>query len=138
MVSSGDVGREPDGLDYLVRLEIDAHELRPVGDRGPELRRAGVEQPQASGRIDDHALDRDQAVGRALLVNGRRLAVLFLGFAALGYLVIELIPTHVLVDYLGQNSIWSVPLAARGGDDSIDDDGAEFLWMLTYEPEASR
>ena len=33
---------------------------------------------------------------------------------------------------------WSVPLAARGGDDSIDDDGAELLWMLTYEPEASR
>jgi hemolysin activation/secretion protein len=33
---------------------------------------------------------------------------------------------------------WSVPVSARGGDESIDDDGAELLWMLTYEPEASR
>ena len=77
-----------------------------------------VPEPARSSCGDDCGVDalpsRSPArqLGRALLVNGLRLAVLFLGFAALGYLVIELVPTHVLVDYLGQNSIWSVPLAA--------------------------
>lgn len=54
--------------------------------------------------------------GRALLVNLRRLAVYFFGFAALGYLVIRIIPTEVLTNLLGQgNPVWSVPLAALLG-----------------------
>ncbi len=55
------------------------------------------------------------ALRAALLENGRRLAVYFLGFAALGYLLIELVPTDVLTTYLGGDSPWSVPLAATLG-----------------------
>jgi hypothetical protein len=44
-----------------------------------------------------------------------RLAGFFLAFAALGYLLIELIPTQVLTSYLGADSFWSVPLAATLG-----------------------
>lgn len=54
--------------------------------------------------------------GRALVANLRKLAVYFFGFAALGYLVIRIIPTGVLTDLLGQgNPVWSVPLAALLG-----------------------
>ena len=53
--------------------------------------------------------------GRAMVANGRRLAGFFLAFAALGYLLIELIPTQVLTSYLGADSFWSVPLAATLG-----------------------
>jgi hypothetical protein len=56
-----------------------------------------------------------QEFGRALVVNGRRLAGFFLAFAALGYLLIEVIPTQVLTSYLGADSWWSVPLAATLG-----------------------
>ena len=56
-----------------------------------------------------------QEFGRALAANGRRLAGFFLAFAALGYLLIEVIPTQVLTSYLGADSWWSVPLAATLG-----------------------
>lgn len=54
-------------------------------------------------------------LGQVLVANGRRLAGFFLGFAALGYLLIEVIPTQVLTSYLGADSWWSVPLAATLG-----------------------
>ncbi|MFZ2480658.1 MAG: permease, partial [Propioniciclava sp.] len=54
--------------------------------------------------------------GVALATNGRRLAVYFLGFAALGYLVIRILPTGLLTTWLGAgNPVWSVPLAALLG-----------------------
>jgi uncharacterized protein len=56
-----------------------------------------------------------QQFGRALVANGRRLAGFFLAFAALGYLLIEVIPTQVLTSYLGADSWWSVPLATTLG-----------------------
>jgi len=46
---------------------------------------------------------------------GRRLLVFFLAFTAVGYLVIEAIPTAWLVDYLGGSSPAAVPLAALLG-----------------------
>lgn len=52
---------------------------------------------------------------RALVLNGRRLALYFLAFAGLGYLLIEAVPTQVLTTYLGGDSWWSVPLAALIG-----------------------
>lgn len=55
------------------------------------------------------------ALRTALVDNGKRLAIYFLGFAALGYLLIELIPTHVLTTYLGGDSPLAVPLAALLG-----------------------
>lgn len=51
----------------------------------------------------------------ALGANARRLALYFLGFATLGYLLIEAIPTSTLTSYLGGDSWWSVPLAATLG-----------------------
>jgi hypothetical protein len=61
------------------------------------------------------ALSRHALFGQALLENARRLAVYFIAFAALGYLIIELVPTEVLTTYLGGDSLWSVPLAATLG-----------------------
>jgi uncharacterized membrane protein YraQ (UPF0718 family) len=46
---------------------------------------------------------------------GRRLVFFFLAFTAIGYLVIEAIPTSWLVDYLGGDSMAAVPLAALLG-----------------------
>lgn len=51
--------------------------------------------------------------GDALLANTRRLALYFLAFATLGYLVIRILPAGVITDWLGTgNPVWSVPLAA--------------------------
>ncbi len=50
-----------------------------------------------------------------LYTIGKRLAIFFLAFTAVGYLVIEAIPTDWLVDYLGGNSPAAVPLAALLG-----------------------
>ncbi len=47
-----------------------------------------------------------------LLTQGGRLALFFLAFTAIGYLVIEAIPTVWLTDYLGGDSLLAVPLAA--------------------------
>lgn len=43
---------------------------------------------------------------------GRKLLLFFLGFTFVGYLAIEAIPTAWLTDYLGDGSIFAVPLAA--------------------------
>ena len=59
---------------------------------------------------------RTRDLGRALVVNGRRLAWYFVAFAALGYLIIELIPASVFQQHLGDgNAMLAVPLAALLG-----------------------
>ncbi|HEY5652251.1 MAG TPA: permease [Acidimicrobiia bacterium] len=50
-----------------------------------------------------------------LLSTGRKLTWFFLGFTAVGYLVIEAIPTGWLTNYLGGDSWMAVPLAALLG-----------------------
>jgi uncharacterized membrane protein YraQ (UPF0718 family) len=55
------------------------------------------------------------AFARDLVATARRLALYFFGFATVGYLLIETVPTAWLVDYLGQGSAGSVPLAALLG-----------------------
>ena len=55
------------------------------------------------------------AYGREVWRIGRRLLVFFLAYTALGYLVIEAIPTTWLTDHLGGNSPLAVPLAALLG-----------------------
>jgi uncharacterized membrane protein YraQ (UPF0718 family) len=52
---------------------------------------------------------------RETLVVGRRLVVFFLAFTALGYLVIEAIPTAWITTYLGGDSVTAVPVAALLG-----------------------
>ncbi|HEU5110265.1 MAG TPA: permease [Micromonosporaceae bacterium] len=55
------------------------------------------------------------AFARDLVVTARRLALYFLGFATVGYLLIETVPTAWLTDYLGGGSVWATPLAALLG-----------------------
>jgi hypothetical protein len=52
------------------------------------------------------------AYGREIRTLGRRFLVFFFAYTALGYLVIEAIPTAWLTDYLGGDSPLAVPLAA--------------------------
>lgn len=59
---------------------------------------------------------RTRDLGRALVANGRRLAGYFVAFAALGYLIIELIPASLFQEHLGDgNAMLAVPLAALLG-----------------------
>ncbi|WP_122261007.1 permease [Ornithinimicrobium cerasi] len=52
----------------------------------------------------------------AVVANGRRLAVFFLAFASLGYLLIELVPGSFFEQHLGDgNALTAVPLAALLG-----------------------
>lgn len=60
-------------------------------------------------------VDRRRLLVRALADNARRLALYFLGFAAIGFLIIERVPTEALTSALGGDSWWSVPLAALLG-----------------------
>jgi uncharacterized membrane protein YraQ (UPF0718 family) len=46
---------------------------------------------------------------------GRKIIVYFLAYTALGYLLIELVPTAALLDLLGGAAAWAVPLAALLG-----------------------
>ena len=54
-------------------------------------------------------------LARELWVNAKKFSLFFLVFTAVGYLVIEAIPTAWLTDYLGGGSWMSVPLAALVG-----------------------
>lgn len=54
-------------------------------------------------------------LGRSVVKVGRRLALFFLAFTALGYLVIEAIPTDVLQSWLGGDGISSILAAAALG-----------------------
>lgn len=74
-----------------------------------------IEAPVVAPDAPAPAVDRRRRLLRALLANTRRLALYFLGFAALGYLVIELVPTEAITATLGGDSLWSVPLAALLG-----------------------
>lgn len=67
--------------------------------------------PQAS-LVTRYKLDE---FGITLWKNTKRLALFFFGFAALGYLLIETIPTSFLTEYLGEDSLLAVPLAALIG-----------------------
>lgn len=70
---------------------------------------AAVPAPTIAGRL------RLVAYGREIMAVGRRLGVFFLAYTAIGYLVIEAIPTAWLVNHLGSDSPLAVPLAALLG-----------------------
>lgn len=78
--------------------------------------------PSSTGRtqlavleVAPPAVDRRRLLVEALGANARRLALYFLGFSAVGYLVLELVPTEAITTALGGDSLWSVPLAALLG-----------------------
>jgi uncharacterized membrane protein YraQ (UPF0718 family) len=56
---------------------------------------------------------RARAFVSAVWSNARKLAVFFLAFASIGYLLIRMIPSELVTGLLGDgNPVWSVPLAA--------------------------
>jgi uncharacterized membrane protein YraQ (UPF0718 family) len=55
------------------------------------------------------------AFGREMVRSGRRMLLFFTGFTALGYLVIEAIPTSWLQSALGGDSPWAIVVAALAG-----------------------
>lgn len=69
--------------------------------------------PGHAGRASEG--NRGPAFAAALVANTRRLGILFLGFTALGYLVIRLIPAELLTTLLGDDNVLAVPLAALLG-----------------------
>ncbi len=50
--------------------------------------------------------------GQEIITVGRRLLFFFLAFTSLSYLFIELIPTSWVTDYVGEGSLWAVPIGA--------------------------
>jgi uncharacterized membrane protein YraQ (UPF0718 family) len=97
----------------------------PVNESGAEARSArkpsvprsvgaavaavATSEPSMTGRL------RLAAYGREIWTVGRRLGVYFFAYTAIGYLVIEAIPTAWLNDHLGGDSPFAVPLAALLG-----------------------
>jgi uncharacterized membrane protein YraQ (UPF0718 family) len=67
------------------------------------------------GASADGPMDKAKQFVDALLVNCKRLGILFFGFTALGYLLIRLIPTDVLTSLLGGDSLFAVPVSALLG-----------------------
>lgn len=62
--------------------------------------------------VTEFAPSRLTRFGRELIVTGKRMAVFFLGFTALSYLLIELIPTAWLQNSLGGDGFLSILAAA--------------------------
>lgn len=109
-------------LDGQARMAAPAP-TAPTSGCGPECGSSVADEPAVGGVRQLTIVERPTAVvtqptrlrqfGAALLANTRKLAAYFFGFAALGYLLIRILPTGVLTDWLGAgNPIWSVPLAA--------------------------
>jgi len=65
---------------------------------------AEMQTPRQRWKIDEMVHE--------LRTVGRKLLLFFIGFTFIGYLAIEAIPTAWLTDYLGDGSIFAVPLAA--------------------------
>jgi hypothetical protein len=83
---------------------------RPVPQSlGAAAATMATSEPSMIGRL------RLDAYGREIWKLGRRLVVFFFAYTAIGYLVIEAIPTAWLTDHLGGDSPSAVPLAALLG-----------------------
>lgn len=70
---------------------------------------------ESSPTVERHARPRVEAYARAVLVEGRRLGVLFVLFAFVGYLLNNLIPTTWVTALFGTGQTWGVLLAATLG-----------------------
>ncbi len=76
----------------------------PEPATGPDARASGASR---SGRWGE--------LGRETWVAGKRLALYFFGFAAIGYLLNNLIPSAWVASLFGQGRVYGVPLAAALG-----------------------
>jgi len=111
-------------LDGQARLQTDQPADRPRDAPSKSSSSGSIRTPQPVGAavstlvVGRPALSsrlRLDAYGREVWRIGRRLLVFFFAYTALGYLVIEAIPTVWLTDYLGGESPLAVPLAALLG-----------------------
>ncbi len=93
----------------------------PAGGGGGLARTALLNRPIApapapapveAGLVKRWKLDE---FGNELLITSKRLALYFLGFATLGFLIINSIPTRYLTEFLGTGNAFAVPLAALIG-----------------------
>ena len=86
---------------------------RLEGSDGCGVRTLTVVEPQAAVAA---RTSRVGLLASALWANTTKLAVFFLAFAGIGYLLIRIIPTGAITGLLGSgNPVWSVPLAALLG-----------------------
>lgn len=81
----------------------------------PAIRPVGAAVATMPRRHRVAARLRLDAYGREIWRVARRLVPFFLAYTAVGYLVVESIPTEWLVDHAGGDSPWAVPLAALLG-----------------------
>jgi uncharacterized protein len=81
----------------------------PTGPGGCGTKTLTVIQPTATTTQPAKV----RQLASALWGNTRKLALFFLAFASIGYLLIRIIPSGLITNLLGNgNPIWSVPLAA--------------------------
>jgi len=105
-------------LDDQARVETDKSERVDeaegrTSEAAPLLRSVGA--AAAPPRVAIHSRLKLDTYVREVWTIGRRLLVFFFAYTAIGYLVIEAIPTSWLTDYLGGDSVLAVPLAALLG-----------------------
>ncbi len=88
--------------------------IRQAGcpDEACQVRPAGCGSAPAAARTGIAARLRLTGLARELRTSGRRLAVYFIGYSAIGYLLIELLPTGFLTSLLSGHSPASIALAA--------------------------
>jgi uncharacterized membrane protein YraQ (UPF0718 family) len=87
-----------------------------ASDCGTDCRRAEpVSVGPGAAAVTELRPSRRAEFGRELVAQGRKLALFFLAFTTIGYLLIEAIPTSWLTDQLGGSSPAAVPLAALIG-----------------------
>lgn len=85
-----------------------------VVTKGGGVRLTVVEPQPSSDPVAGPA--RLRRLATALGVNARRMAIYFVAFATIGYLIIRVVPTTVIINWLGAgNPIGAVPLAALLG-----------------------
>jgi uncharacterized membrane protein YraQ (UPF0718 family) len=82
---------------------------------GESCRTAPVSAGPGAAAVTELQPTRLRRFGRELIVQGRKLSAFFLAFTAVGYLLIEAIPTGWLTESLGGSSPAAVPLAALIG-----------------------
>jgi uncharacterized membrane protein YraQ (UPF0718 family) len=100
------------GVERLGWLKNQAR-VRAAGQScGSEQSCAVVNQGHNGGLRSRWRLDE---LAKEVVALGRRLVVYFVGFAAIGYLIIELIPQEWVIAWLGGDSVLSVVAAATLG-----------------------
>lgn len=87
-----------------------ARGTRAAGHGGPA---GGVRHVTVANRLAVRLRLRELAIEALKL--GRKIAAYFLAYTALGYLLIELVPTGAVLRLLGGSPAWGVPLAALLG-----------------------